>query len=107
MIYCVEDDDSIRDIEVYTLRSTGFDVCGFPDGTAFFEALEKERPELILLDVMLPGEDGIAILKQLKDSTSTKDIPVIMATAKGMAKRNATLGGAEKPQCSIPQTMAR
>ncbi|MBQ2764679.1 MAG: response regulator transcription factor [Firmicutes bacterium] len=84
MIYCVEDDDSIRDIEVYTLRSTGFDVCGFPDGTAFFEALEKERPELILLDVMLPGEDGIAILKQLKDSTSTKDIPVIMATAKGM-----------------------
>ena len=84
MIYCVEDDDSIRDIEVYTLRSTGFDVCGFPDGTAFFEALAKERPELVLLDVMLPGEDGIAILKQLKDSTSTKDIPVIMATAKGM-----------------------
>lgn len=84
MIYCVEDDDSIRDIEVYTLRSTGFEVCGFPDGTAFFEALEKERPELILLDVMLPGEDGIAILKQLKDSSATKDIPVIMATAKGM-----------------------
>ena len=84
MIYCVEDDDSIRDIEVYTLRSTGFDVCGFPDGTAFFEALEKERPELVLLDVMLPGEDGIAILKRLKDSSATKNIPVIMATAKGM-----------------------
>lgn len=84
MIYCVEDDDSIRDIEMYTLRSTGFDVCGFADAPSFWEAMEKEQPDLVLLDVMLPGEDGISVLKRLKEAVSTKHIPVIMATAKGM-----------------------
>lgn len=83
MIYCVEDDDSIRDIEVYTLRSTGFEAEGFADGKALFEALQHRLPELILLDIMLPGEDGLAILKRLKSSAATKDIPIIMATAKG------------------------
>lgn len=84
MIYCVEDDASIRDIEVYTLRSTGFDAEGFVDGAAFFSALEKELPSLVILDVMLPGEDGVSILKKLKASPKTKALPVIMATAKGM-----------------------
>lgn len=83
MIYCVEDDAGIRDIEVYTLRSVGFEAQGVPDGNALFKALEQCVPELILLDVMLPGMDGVAILKRLKSNVATKDIPVIMATAKG------------------------
>ena len=83
MIYCVEDDASIRDIEVYTLQSTGFEAEGFPDGVALFAALEDTLPELIILDVMLPGEDGVEILKQLKANIRTRNLPVIMATAKG------------------------
>lgn len=84
MIWCVEDDTGIRDIEIYTLLSTGFKANGFSDGASFFEALKYEKPELILLDVMLPGEDGVEILKELKSSAETCTIPVIMATAKGM-----------------------
>lgn len=84
MIWCVEDDAGIRDMELYTLESVGFQAKGFEDGVAFFEALEKELPDLVILDVMLPGKDGVEILKQLKDTPKTKDIPVIMATAKGM-----------------------
>ena len=84
MIYCVEDDTGIREIEIYTLKSTGFEACGFADGASFFEALAKEKPALVLLDVMLPGEDGVEILKRLKAAPATCDIPVIMATAKGM-----------------------
>ena len=83
MIFCVEDDAGVRDIEVYTLRSTGFEATGFVDGTSFFNALKNTRPELIILDVMLPGEDGVEILKKLKANPSTRNIPVIMATAKG------------------------
>lgn len=83
MIYCVEDDSSIRDIEIYTLRSTGFESEGFSDGASFFEALSKGKPELVLLDVMLPGDDGVTILKKLKANAATRDLPVIMATAKG------------------------
>lgn len=83
MIFCVEDDADIRDVEVYALRSTGFEAEGFPDGTAFFEALRKKKPELVLLDVMLPGEDGVSILKKLRAGAATAEIPVIMATAKG------------------------
>lgn len=83
MIYCVEDDAGIREIELYTLQSTGFTAKGFSDGAAFSEALRAEKPSLILLDVMLPGEDGVSLLKQLKASPETRDIPVIMATAKG------------------------
>lgn len=83
MIYCVEDDASIRDIEVYTLTSTGFAAEGFPDGETFFAALNQKLPELILLDVMLPGMDGVEILNRLKADARTRDLPVIMATAKG------------------------
>lgn len=84
MIYCVEDDGSIRDLEVYTLNNTGFEAKGFPDGASFWEAVKEERPELIILDIMLPGEDGCEILEKLKSTGATEDIPVIMATAKGM-----------------------
>lgn len=83
-IWCVEDDESIREIEVYTLNSTDFEAKGFPDAAAFRDALTKSRPDLILLDIMLPGEDGVELLKFLKDSPDTRRIPVIMATAKGM-----------------------
>ena len=83
MIWCVEDDPSIREIEVYALNSTGLEARGFADGGEFREALETERPELVLLDVMLPGEDGVAILKRLRSDERYREIPVIMATAKG------------------------
>lgn len=83
MIWCVEDDESIRDIELYALRSAGFEVKGLEDGKVFWKALEQEKPELILLDVMLPEMSGIEILTELKKSVEYKDIPVIMATAKG------------------------
>lgn len=83
MIWCVEDDASIRDIEIYTLLSTGFEAKGFEDGKAAWEALKSEKPDLILLDVMMPEMDGIEFLKKIKDSSVFGDIPIIMATAKG------------------------
>ena len=83
MIWCVEDDASIRDIEVYTLQSTGFQAQGFEDGISFWQALQHEIPELVVLDIMLPGMDGITILKKMKEKSEFKDIPVILATAKG------------------------
>ena len=83
MIWCVEDDPSIREIEVYALNSTGLEARGFADGQEFWKALEGATPELVLLDVMLPGEDGVAILKRLRDQERWQEIPVIMATAKG------------------------
>ena len=83
MIYCVEDDNSIRDLMLYTLLASGFEARGFPDSRRFWQALEEERPKLILLDIMLPGEDGIEILKKLRGREETGDIPVIMATARG------------------------
>lgn len=83
MIWCVDDDNTIREIEVYTLESTGFQARGFADGASMFAALKTEKPELLILDIMLPGEDGVEILKRLRNSPATKNIPVIMATAKG------------------------
>lgn len=83
MIYVVEDDAGIRDMMTYTLASTGFPSKGFPDGESFWDALRKEAPQLVILDIMLPGEDGIQILKRLRLGASTSGIPVIMATAKG------------------------
>ncbi|MFV0517288.1 MAG: winged helix-turn-helix domain-containing protein [Aminipila sp.] len=83
MIFCVEDDTSIRELVVYTLKNTGFEAEGFVEGKELFSALSSVTPQLILLDVMLPGMDGIEILKRLKNNYSTKDVPVIMLTAKG------------------------
>ena len=83
MIWCVDDDNTIRDIEVYTLTQTGFDAKGFADGISMLEALKTEKPELIVLDIMLPGKDGVDVLKEIRSNPETRKIPVIMATAKG------------------------
>lgn len=83
MIWCVEDDASIRDIEVYALQSTGYEAKGFEDGTSFLKELKSQKPELVVLDVMLPGIDGIALLQKMKEDPETREIPVVMATAKG------------------------
>lgn len=83
MIWCVEDDDSIRDIEVYALQSTGVEARGFADGGSFWAALEQEKPALVVLDVMLPGVSGIDLLRRMKASPALREIPVVMATAKG------------------------
>ena len=83
MIYCVEDDLSIRELMLYTLRASGFEAEGFSDGEALFAALERQQPRLLLLDIMLPGMDGMEILKQLREDPATAGIPVIMASAKG------------------------
>lgn len=82
MIYCVEDDKSIRELVVYSLNNTGFKAVGFPDAEQLHECLKTEKPELILLDLMLPGEDGITVLKKLKRNVDTAEIPVIVITAK-------------------------
>lgn len=83
MIWCVEDDANIREIEVYALNSTGMEARGFESGDELWRALGRETPELILLDVMLPGEDGVSILRRLRADERYRDIPIIMATAKG------------------------
>ncbi len=83
MIWCVDDDSTIREIEVYTLEQTGFMARGFADGPSLLEALKSEKPELIVLDIMMPKMDGLEVLDKLRSHTEYKDIPVIMATAKG------------------------
>ncbi len=83
MIYCVEDDDGIRELMLYTMKASGFQTVGFPNAASFWEGMRGQKPELILLDIMLPDEDGIEILKKLRSYVVTADIPVILATAKG------------------------
>lgn len=83
MIWCVDDDDTIREIEVYTLTQTGFEARGFADGNSMLETLKTEIPELIVLDIMLPGKDVVEVLKEIRSDSQTAKIPVIMATAKG------------------------
>lgn len=83
MIYCVEDEKAILDLMVYTLKASGFEAQGFESDAGFWLAMKDKKPELVILDVMLPGEDGLSILKRLRESPVTADIPVIMATAKG------------------------
>ena len=82
MIYCIEDDNGIRDLIVYTLTASGFEAKGFANSTEFWSAIKEETPNLILLDIMLPNEDGISILKKIRSDKRTADIPVIMETAK-------------------------
>ncbi len=83
MIFCVEDDAAIRKLMIYALGSAGFEARGFEEGSALFEALEHETPQMVMLDIMLPGEDGISILKKLRSRSDTRRVPVIMTTAKG------------------------
>ena len=83
MIWCVDDDNTIRDLEVYTLEQTGFQAKGFTDGISMLNALEFETPELIILDIMLPEMDGVEVLKKIRADKKNKNIPIIMATAKG------------------------
>lgn len=82
MIYLLEDDDSIRKLVVYTLESQGLEAEGFEKPSAFWQAMGKELPSLILLDIMLPEEDGLSILRKLRSAGATKKLPVIMLTAK-------------------------
>jgi len=82
MIYCVEDDNSIRELMIYTLKASGFDARGFESDAGFWPAVKEQIPELVILDVMLPGEDGLTILNRLRSMPQTADVPVIMATAK-------------------------
>lgn len=83
MIYLVEDDESIRELVVYTLKSQGMDTKGFEKPSLFWKELEKEQPSLLLLDIMLPEEDGISILKKLRMRPDTRKLPIIMLTARG------------------------
>ena len=83
MIFCVEDDNGIRELMLYALKASGFEAMGFENAAAFWEGMRGEKPELVILDIMLPDEDGIEILKKLRGYIATQDIPVIMATAKG------------------------
>lgn len=82
MIYLLEDDDSIRKLVIYALESQGFEAAGFALPSAFWRALEKQSPELVLLDIMLPEEDGLAILKKLRAAPETRRLPVVLLTAK-------------------------
>lgn len=82
MIYCIEDDNGIRDLIVYTLMASGYEAKGFADSSEFWTAVKQEIPTLILLDVMLPNEDGISILKKIRSDKKTAEVPVIMETAK-------------------------
>ena len=82
MIWCVEDDASIRDIEVYALKASGYESRGFEDGSAFWDALQTEQPDLVVLDVMLPGVDGVELLRRMRGDARFRAIPVVMATAK-------------------------
>lgn len=83
MIYLVEDDESIRELVIYTLKSQGLEARGFERPSLFWKALEREQPSLVLLDVMLPEEDGISILKKLRMRPDTRKVPIAMLTAKG------------------------
>ena len=83
LIYCVEDDTSIRDIEIYTLQSTGYEAVGFENGKDFFVQIHKRVPDLVILDIMLPDISGMEILAKLKKDPSTMNLPVILASAKG------------------------
>ena len=93
MIWCVEDDASIRDIELYALTSTGFEARGFDDGASFWEALQTETPELVLLDVMLPGEDGVSLLKKMKAAPALRQAVKLKGHGQGRGIRQNSKSG--------------
>lgn len=82
-VFIVEDDENIRELVLYALKSSGFEVFGFENGRDFFGKLETDRPDLVILDIMLPGEDGISILKKIRNNHNMNHLPIIMLTAKG------------------------
>ena len=112
-IYIVEDDPEIRELESYALKSSGYETVEFAEGSSFFDALHREKPDLVLLDVMLPGEDGLTILKRLRSQSDTMRLPVILVTARSTeldTVRGLDLGaalwrdGAGQPcSCQNPQ----
>lgn len=83
MIYLVEDEKAVRELVLYTLNNSGLTAAGFEDGKSFWQAMAEKEPDMVILDIMLPGEDGLAILKRLRSSKKTGALPVIMLTAKG------------------------
>ena len=89
MIWCVDDDNTIRDIEVYTLTQTGFEAKGFADGISMLEALKTEKPELIVLDIMLPGKDGVEVLKEIRQ----RILPRLLLSLTAEPARNVTIFG--------------
>jgi two-component system alkaline phosphatase synthesis response regulator PhoP len=91
LIYLVEDDESIRELVIYTLRNTGFEAKGFAGAEEFWRELRERPPSLVILDIMLPGEDGLAILRRLRSHEPTKRLPIMMLTAKG-AEYDKVLG---------------
>ncbi len=82
MVYLVEDDSNIRELVLYTLKASGIEATGFGTPAAFWPALEQQRPDLVLLDIMLPGEDGLSVLRRLRAGTATSRVPVMLLTAK-------------------------
>lgn len=82
LIYCIEDDEDIRDLVVYAIKSSGFEAEGFSDAAAFYEAMSKRMPDLILMDIMLPDKNGTKILKDIRENKPTEEMPVILLTAK-------------------------
>ena len=98
MIYIVEDDSAIRELEQYALQSNGYEAVGFESSEPFWQAVHTAPPELVILDVMLPGEDGFSILKKLRAAPSLRRLPIIMITAKSSeldnARHSVTVSGA-------------
>ena len=82
LIYILEDDKNIQEIESFAIKGNGYDVCAFDDAQAFDRGMQERKPDLLLLDVMLPGEDGLSVLKRLRSNSDTKELPVILVTAK-------------------------
>lgn len=82
LIYILEDDNSVRELESYALQGNGYEVRGFSSPKSFYDELKKEKPDLIVIDVMLPGEDGLSITKKLRASSDFKHVPIVMVTAK-------------------------
>lgn len=105
MVYIVEDDNNIRELVVYTLSSTGIPAAGFETPSLFWAELKKQPPELVMLDIMLPEEDGLSILEKLRADVRYKNLPVILLTAKG-SEYDKVLGFEKAPTITFPSPLA-